>query len=83
MKKIFKNIWFVSLLAFSPVVCSQNNPELNRLIATALANNKELSSYQLQTHRPLRRISIQPSILIKRLFITDMMKIMSHPMTRH
>ncbi|MDR2947745.1 MAG: TolC family protein [Prevotella sp.] len=49
MKKIFKNIWFVSLLAFSPVVCSQNNPELNRLIATALANNKELSSYQLQT----------------------------------
>lgn len=49
MKKIFKNIWFVSLLAFSPVICSQNNPELNKLIETALANNKELRSYQLQT----------------------------------
>ncbi len=49
MKKIFKNIWFVLLLAFSPVVCSQNNPELDRLIEAALANNKELSSYQLQT----------------------------------
>ncbi|WP_308601119.1 TolC family protein [uncultured Dysgonomonas sp.] len=49
MKKIFKNIWFISLLAFSSVVCSQNNPELDRLIEAALANNKELSSYQLQT----------------------------------
>lgn len=49
MKKIFKNIWFASLLAFSPVICSQNNPELNKLIETALANNKELSSYRLQT----------------------------------
>lgn len=49
MKKIFKNIWFISLLVFSPVVCSQNNPELDRLIEAALASNKELSSYQLQT----------------------------------
>lgn len=49
MKEILKNIWFVSLLTFSPVVYSQNNPELNKLIETALANNKELSSYQLQT----------------------------------
>lgn len=49
MKKIFKNIWFASLLAFSPVICSQNNPELNKLIEMALANNKELSSYRLQT----------------------------------
>lgn len=49
MKKIFKNIWFISLLVFNPVVCSQNNPELDRLIEAALANNKELSSYQLQT----------------------------------
>lgn len=48
MKKIFKNIWFISLLTFSSVVYSQNNPELNQLIETALANNKELSSYQLQ-----------------------------------
>ncbi|MDU1892514.1 MAG: TolC family protein [Dysgonomonas sp.] len=49
MKKIFKNICFVSLFALSPIVYSQNNPELNKLIETALANNKELSSYQLQT----------------------------------
>ena len=49
MKKIFKNIWFIFLLMFSPVVCSQNNPELNKLVEMALSNNKELSSYQLQT----------------------------------
>jgi cobalt-zinc-cadmium resistance protein CzcA len=34
---------------FSPVVCTQNNTELDKLIETALTNNKELSSYQLQT----------------------------------
>lgn len=49
MKTIFKNICLTVLLAFSSVVYSQNNPELNKLIETALANNKELSSYQLQT----------------------------------
>lgn len=49
MKMIFKNICLTVLLAFSSVVYSQNNPELNKLIETALANNKELSSYQLQT----------------------------------
>lgn len=49
MKKIFKNICFISLLVFSLVVCSQNNTELDRLIEAGLANNKELSSHQLQT----------------------------------
>lgn len=49
MKMIFKNICLIVLLAFSSVVYSQNNSELNKLIETALANNKELSSYQLQT----------------------------------
>ncbi len=49
MKTIFKNIGLIVLLALSSVVYSQNNPELNKLIETALANNKELSSYQLQT----------------------------------
>ncbi len=49
MKKIFNNIVLGSLLLFSTVVYSQNNPELNKLIETAFANNKELSSYQLQT----------------------------------
>lgn len=49
MKTIFKNICLIVLLAVSSVVYTQNNPELNRLIETALANNKELSSYQLQT----------------------------------
>lgn len=49
MKMIFKNICLIVLLAVSSVVYSQNNPELNKLIETALANNKELSSSQLQT----------------------------------
>lgn len=49
MKTIFKSICLIVLPAFSSVAYSQNNPELNRLIETALANNKELSSYQLQT----------------------------------
>lgn len=50
MKKIFKNIVLGCLLAFSSMVYSQdNNSELNKLIETALANNKELSSYQLQS----------------------------------
>lgn len=49
MKKIFKKIIFCYLLFFSSVVYSQNNPELNKLIETALVNNKELSSYQLRT----------------------------------
>jgi len=49
MKMIFKNISLIVLLAVSSVVYSQNSPELNKLIERALANNKELSSYQLQT----------------------------------
>ena len=50
MKTIFKNIVLGCVLAFSTAIYSQNNnPELNRLIETAITNNKELSSYQLQT----------------------------------
>jgi cobalt-zinc-cadmium resistance protein CzcA len=50
MKKRFKNIVFTILLIYSSSVYSQNiNSELNELIETAFANNKELSSYQLQT----------------------------------
>lgn len=50
MKTIFKNIGLGCLLAFSSMIYSQdNNPELNKLIETAIINNKELSSYQLQT----------------------------------
>ena len=50
MKKRFKNIVFTILLIYSSSIYSQNiNPELNKLIETAFANNKELSSYYLQT----------------------------------
>ncbi|GAB6122139.1 TolC family protein [Dysgonomonas termitidis] len=57
MKKIFKYIWLGSLLVFSPVAYSQSNPELDRLIEAALANNKELSSYQLQTQASKAKIN--------------------------
>lgn len=50
MKKIYKIIFLSIMCLLSLVVYPQNNnPELNKLIQSALINNKELSSYQLQT----------------------------------
>ncbi len=49
MKKIYRIICLVILCVTSSMAYSQNNPELNTLIEAALANNKELASYQLQT----------------------------------
>ncbi|WP_294079567.1 TolC family protein [Proteiniphilum sp. UBA5384] len=49
MKKIYRIICLGILCLTSSIGYSQNNSELNALIEAALANNKELSSYQLQT----------------------------------
>lgn len=50
MKTISKCLWLCSLFVFSTAVFSQNsNSELNVLIETALANNKEIVAYKLQT----------------------------------
>lgn len=49
MKKIYRIICLGIVCLMGSVVYSQNNSELENLIKTALANNKELNSYQLQT----------------------------------
>jgi len=50
MKILSKHLLLAVLVCSTGVICSQNNnPELDKLIGMALANNKELNSYQLKT----------------------------------